>query len=80
MKGARTPWRQVPGDVRSDGKDKMQGMISANRDNWSISGNIYACKLRVRAYNCATAKPSDWSQECVLASEKEEKMAVTTQV
>ena len=78
-RGVYAPWRQVLGDTRSKHADVPDGMISASRLTHRITGNIYACKLRMRAYNCGSAKPSEWSGEYVLASEKEEDGAIKTQ-
>jgi len=41
--------------------------------------NVFAGELRVRAYNCASLTPSDWSAVCVVLSEKEEKAATRVQ-
>ena len=34
--------------------------------------NVYACELRIRAYNCGTRKPSEWSEVAKLEDEKTE--------
>merc|ERR1712167_129538 len=40
-----------------------------------INMSIFACEIRVRAFNCASARPGPWSEVVALRSEREEKAA-----
>lgn len=45
----------------------------------TIAMNVYACKLRVRAFNMGTEVPSEWAPIYQLMSEKEENAATVIQ-
>ena len=52
---------------------------SADHPKGAADMNVFACEVRVRAYNCAEAKPSEWSPILSVGSVKEEEALRTIQ-